>query len=118
MKKTLGAAMLIACLAGCPAVWADTEPPAIPGTQAGANLPWPTSNPPATIQGPGIYTDSNGNQVDLLGISGGRWGATGDEVRALNLETQSEGGSRLGSIGWLGLLGLAGLIGRWFRKAT
>ncbi|WP_248928868.1 hypothetical protein [Paenibacillus hamazuiensis] len=109
MKSAVIPALLLSCLLWCSEVQAEAGAPAVPGTYAGANLPWSTASPPQIIYGPGIYTTPDGKQVDLYGYSGGRWGATGDETRALAIP--ANGQTRGYSPGWLGLLGIAGLAG-------
>jgi hypothetical protein len=46
--------------------------------------------------------------IDLYGVTGGRWGATGDEVAAYGVDTE-RGSHWLGLLGAIGLIGLAGI---------
>lgn len=46
--------------------------------------------------------------IDLYGVTGGRWGATGDEVAAYGVGTE-RGSHWLGLLGAIGLIGLAGI---------
>jgi hypothetical protein len=112
-------AMIMTGLLWCTPVWAQhQQQPAVPGTYAGAGLPWSTAAPPQVIHGPGIKIEADGRQVDMLGISGGRWGATGtaDEMYRMHAAgTEDSTGSRI-SIGWLGLLGLLGMLGARLRR--